>query len=77
MSTRGDQTGQTGSPDCDIACLTPTNSESSVPQVRMLPRQVEAIRARQITLKEWKSRSAKPAPLSHDRPIISSVTVRI
>ncbi len=31
----------------------PTNSEYSVPQVRMLLRQVESIRARQISLEEW------------------------
>jgi hypothetical protein len=33
----------------------PTNSEYSVPQVRMLLRQVEAILGRSILLQEWDS----------------------
>ena len=33
----------------------PTNSEYSVPQVRMLLRQVESILGRTITLDEWDS----------------------
>ena len=33
----------------------PTNSEYSVPQLRMLIRQVESILARQISLDEWNS----------------------
>ena len=33
----------------------PTNSEYSVPQVRMLLRQVESIRVRKISLEEWNS----------------------
>ena len=33
----------------------PTNSEFSVPQVRMLLRQVESILGRQISLDEWDS----------------------
>jgi hypothetical protein len=33
----------------------PTNSEYSVPQVRMLVRQVESILARSIPLDEWNS----------------------
>ena len=31
----------------------PTNTEYSVPQVRMLLRQVESILGRQVTLEEW------------------------
>ncbi len=31
----------------------PTNPEFSVPQIRMLIRQVESILARQISLEEW------------------------
>lgn len=34
----------------------PTNSEYSLPQVRMLLRQVESIRVRKISLEEWNSR---------------------
>jgi hypothetical protein len=33
----------------------PTNSEYSVPQVRLLIRQVQSILARRITLNEWNS----------------------
>jgi hypothetical protein len=33
----------------------PTNSEYSVPQIRMLLRQVESILGRQIALDEWDS----------------------
>ena len=33
----------------------PTNSEFSVPQIRLLLRQVESILARQISLDEWNS----------------------
>jgi hypothetical protein len=33
----------------------PTNSEYSVPQLRMLLRQVEAILARPVSLDEWNS----------------------
>ncbi|MGA2853086.1 MAG: type II toxin-antitoxin system HicA family toxin [Verrucomicrobiota bacterium] len=33
----------------------PTNAEYSVPQVRLLLRQVEAILARPISLEEWNS----------------------
>lgn len=33
----------------------PTNSEYSVPQVRLLIRQVQSILARPITLNEWNS----------------------
>ena len=33
----------------------PTNSEYSVPQVRLLLRQVQSILARPITLNEWNS----------------------
>ena len=33
----------------------PTNSEYSVPQIRMLIRQVESILARPISLDEWNS----------------------
>jgi hypothetical protein len=33
----------------------PTNSEYSVPQVRLLLRQVESILARRIVLEEWNS----------------------
>jgi hypothetical protein len=33
----------------------PTNSEYSVPQVRMLLRQVETIIARKVSLEEWDS----------------------
>ena len=33
----------------------PTNSEYSVPQIRMLVRQVESILARPISLDEWNS----------------------
>ncbi len=33
----------------------PTNSEYSVPQIRMLTRQVESILARPISLDEWNS----------------------
>ena len=33
----------------------PTNSEYSVPQIRMLLRQVESILGRQISLDEWDS----------------------
>jgi hypothetical protein len=33
----------------------PTNSEYSVPQIRLLLRQVEAILARTISLDEWNS----------------------
>ena len=33
----------------------PTNSEYSVPQVRMLVRQVEAITERKISPKDWES----------------------
>jgi hypothetical protein len=33
----------------------PSNSEYSVPQLRMMIREVEAIIAREITLEEWTS----------------------
>ena len=33
----------------------PTNAEFSVPQVRMLVRQVEAILGRSVSLDEWES----------------------
>ena len=33
----------------------PTNSEYSVPQIRMLVRQVESILARSVSLDEWES----------------------
>jgi hypothetical protein len=33
----------------------PSNSEFSVPQIRMLVRQVESIRGRSISLDEWDS----------------------
>ena len=33
----------------------PTNSEYSVPQIRMLPRQVESILGRPVSLDEWNS----------------------
>jgi hypothetical protein len=33
----------------------PTNSEYSVPQIRMLIRQIEAILARRVSVEEWMS----------------------
>jgi hypothetical protein len=33
----------------------PTNSEYSIPQIRMLVRQVESILGRKVSLEEWES----------------------